>query len=519
MGTIVRSFRANDFDWVWSGSVSKQNSREAREYCGLFGVFGHPDAAMLTYRGLYALQHRGQEAAGICVSDGRVLRRHADIGLVTEVFKPETLDGLRSPHAIGHVRYSTTGSPSVVNAQPLLIQYSRGQVAVAHNGNLVNAALLREQYEAAGAIFQTSSDTEIIVHLLANPRHQARPDPLAHILTHLQGAYCLLVLSPDRIEAIRDPFGFRPLVIGRLSNGAYCAASETCALDIVEAEFVREVEPGEIVTISAAGISSRFFVGPEQIAQAKCIFEHVYFSDPSSDVFGQNVHQFRVATGKRLAIEAPADADVVVAIPNAGRCAAMGYSQQSGIPHGRGFTVNHYAGRSFIMPTQPARDLAVKMKLNVIRETVRGRRLVVVEDSIVRGTTTRGKIGALRAAGAKEIHMRIACPPIRNPCYFGIDFPSRKELIAVSRSVDEIRQYLGVESLAYLSLEGMLECARGAGSAYCTACFSGHYPMPVDAQVHKFILEKHQMTMFPESSTTGSDRADRPLEPLRGRGA
>lgn len=496
---------------------------EKREYCGLFGVFGHPDAAMLTYRALYALQHRGQEAAGICVSDGRHMRRHVDIGLVTEVFKPETLDALKAPNAIGHVRYSTTGSPSVVNAQPLLIRYARGQVGIAHNGNLVNAALLREQYEAEGAIFQTSSDTEVIVHLLANPRHQARSDPLGHVLTHLQGAYCLLVFFPDRIECCRDPFGFRPLVIGKLPNGAYCAASETCALDIVEAEFVREVQPGEIVTLSAAGLSSRFFVSPGQTRRAHCIFEHVYFSDPSSDVFSQNVHQFRLASGRQLAIEAPAEADVVIAIPNAGRCAAMGYAAESGIALGRGFTVNHYAGRSFIMPTQHARDLAVRMKLNVIRETIEGKRLVVVEDSIVRGTTTRGKIGTLRKAGAKEIHMRIACPPIRHPCYFGIDFPSRKELIAVSRSVDEIRDFLGVDSLAYLSLDGMLKCAKQSAGDYCTACFSGDYPMPVDTQVHKFILEeKHQMRMFQDGRLSSSDQGkDGRIEEVssRGRGA
>ncbi len=493
---------------------------DARESCGLFGVFGHPDAAMLTYRGLYALQHRGQEAAGIVASDGARMWRHAGLGLVTEVFRSETLDELRAPHAIGHVRYSTTGSPNVVNAQPLLIQYSRGQVAVAHNGNLVNAALLRAEYETEGAIFQTSSDTEVIVHLLANPRHQSRPDPLGHVLTHLQGAFCLLVQYPDRIEACRDAFGFRPLVIGRLENGAYCAASETCALDIVDAQLVREVEPGEIVTLSADGLASRSFASPQQVSAAHCIFEHVYFSDPASDVFGQNVHQFRVECGARLAAEAPTEADLVVAIPNAGRCAAIGYSRQSGIPHGRGFTVNHYAGRSFILPTQSARDLTVKMKLNVIRESVRGRRLVVVEDSIVRGTTTRNKIGALRAAGAREIHMRIASPPIRHPCYFGIDFPSRRELIAAQHSVDEIRDFLGVESLAYLSLEGMLACAKHAGGRYCTACFSGEYPLPVDAPVHKFILEKHQLTMFPEnfSARAGGGSTANGESDARGRG-
>ncbi len=452
---------------------------------------------MLTYRGLYALQHRGQESAGICSFDGRRLMRYAATGLVTEVFKPGILEQLRGTHAIGHVRYSTTGSCHDVNAQPLLIQYARGQVAIAHNGNLVNAGLLREQYEQEGAIFQTTSDTEVILHLLANPRHIDRDDPLAHVLTHLQGAYCLLLMFADRIEACRDPFGLRPLVLGRLDNGALCAASETCALDMVDAQYLREVEPGEIATLSAAGLTSRTFVAPEQICPAPCIFEQVYFADPSSDVFGQSVHQFRVDTGRRLAVEAPADADLVIPVPNAARCAAMGFSQQSGLPLGRGFTTNHYAGRSFIMPTQDRRDLAVKMKLNVIRDSVRGKRLVVVEDSIVRGTTTRGKLGALRRAGAMEIHVRVASPPIRNPCYFGIDFPDRKELIAVERSVEDIRRYLEVESLAYLSLEGMLACARRDADASCTACFSGRYPMPVDRPVHKFMLEKHQLPMFP----------------------
>ncbi|MCK6455216.1 MAG: amidophosphoribosyltransferase [Phycisphaerae bacterium] len=471
--------------------------KDAREFCGLFGVWGDPDAAMHTYQGLYALQHRGQESAGMCVSDRRTLRRYAATGLVTEVFKPGVLAELSAPAAIGHVRYSTTGSCHDVNAQPLLIQYSRGQVAVAHNGNLVNAALLRHEYEDHGAIFQTTSDTEVILHLLAHPRHLARPDPLAHVLTHLQGAYCLLLLYPDRIEAVRDPFGLRPLVIGRLPSGAYCAASETCALDLIEAEFVREVQPGEIVTLSDAGISGRYFASLEQTRRAYCIFEQVYFADPSSNVFGQNVHLFRVATGRRLADEAPADADLVIPVPNAARCAALGYSERSGHPLGRGFTTNHYAGRSFIMPTQANRDLVVRMKLNVIRESVRGKRLVVVEDSVVRGTTTRGKIGALRRAGATEIHLRVASPPIRHPCYFGIDFPDPNELVAKDRGVKEIAEFLEVDSLAYLSLEGMLECAKHAGGSYCTACFSGEYPISVDRPVSKFMLERYQLPMFP----------------------
>jgi len=469
---------------------SSQPRRGITHHCGLFGVFGRADAVELTYLGIYAQQHRGQEAAGICAAQEGGLRRQAGLGLVTQVFDPPALARLRGHAAIGHVRYSTTGSCRDVNCQPLLVQYASGQVAIAHNGNLINAAALRSELEADGAIFQTSSDTEVILHLLARPRFADAPDPLAAVLRELQGAYCLLFIFPDRIEAARDPFGLRPLCIGRLEDGAYVMASETCALDIVDAEYVRDVAPGEIVTLSARGLSSRMFTDPQRVRPAHCIFEQVYFADPSSDVFGQNVHMFRVALGRQLAREAPADADYVIPVPNCARCAAIGYSEESGLPRGRGFTTSHYSGRSFILPTQDQRDLAVKMKLNVIREAVRGKRLVVVEDSVVRGTTTRGKMGALRKAGAKEIHMRVASPPIRHPCYFGIDFPNPSELVATGRSVEEIRRYLEVDSLAYLSLEGMLSCAVRPAEQYCNACFSGHYPMTVDQPADKYALER-----------------------------
>jgi amidophosphoribosyltransferase len=363
-------------------------------------------------------------------------------------------------------------------------------VAVAHNGNLVNAGDLRRRREADGAIFQTTSDTEVILHLLANPQYAEQPDPLAAVLRELRGAYCLLFIFPDRIEAARDPFGLRPLCIGRLESGHFCVASETCALDIVDAEYLRDVEPGEIVTLDAEGLSSRRFIERSQIRPAQCVFELVYFSDPASDVFGQNVHMFRVALGRQLAREHPADADYVIPVPNCARCAAIGYSEESGLPRGRGFVTSHYSGRSFIMPTQDQRDLAVKMKLNVIREAVRGKRLVVVEDSVVRGTTTRGKMGALRKAGAKEIHLRVASPPIRHACYYGIDFPSRQELVATRRSIDEIREFLEVDSLAYLSLEGMLGCAKQHATHYCNACFSGNYPMSVDEPMEKLGFER-----------------------------
>lgn len=467
-----------------------------QHHCGLFGVFGHPDAVQLTYLGLYAQQHRGQESAGICSCDHGPIRRHAGMGLVTDVFDPRTLEQLRGTMAVGHVRYSTTGSCQASNAQPLLVNYARGQVAVAHNGNLINAALLRNEYEEHGAIFNTTSDTEVIVHLLAKPSHLDRSDQIAHILGHMQGAFSLLFLFADRMVGARDPFGLRPLVLGKLENGAIVAASETTALDIVDAEFLREVKPGEVVTITEKGLSSKWITPPGTVTPAHCIFEQIYFADPASEVFGENVHLARAAMGRQLAGEAPVEADMVMAVPNCARCAAIGYSQASGIPYGRGFTVSHYAGRSFIMPEQSMRDLAVKMKLNVIRSNVKGKRLVVVEDSVVRGTTTRGKMGALRKAGPKEIHLRVASPPIRHACYFGIDFPDPSTLIANNRTVAEIRDYLGVDSLHYLSVEGMLSCVRHPPTHYCTACFTGKYPMPVDHPMTKLAFEDRQLKIF-----------------------
>lgn len=471
-------------------------SASIRHHCGLFGIWGHPEAAGLTYLGLYAQQHRGQESAGICTLDEGRIKRHAGMGLVSEVFNARVLRDMTAPMAIGHVRHSTTGSCHKSNAQPLLVTYGRGQVAVAHNGNLINAALLRSQYEEHGAIFATSSDTEVIVHLLAKPGHCDKPNAVAHVLTHLQGAYSLLFLFSDRMIAARDPFGLRPLVLGRMPNGAIVVASETCAFDIIDAEFLREVLPGEVVTISDKGMKSEWIAEPGTVRPAHCIFEQIYFADPASDVFGDNVHRVRKAMGAQLAREAPVDADAVVPVPNCARCAALGYAAEARIPYERGFTVSHYTGRSFIMPEQTQRDLAVRMKLNVIKENIRNRRVIVVEDSVVRGTTTRGKIGALRRAGAKEIHLRVASPPIRHPCYFGIDFPTPGELIANTRNVEEIREYLGVDSLHYLSTEGMLSCMKHPPRHYCTACFNGQYPMPVDYPVSKFAMERHQLRMF-----------------------
>ncbi len=466
---------------------------EIGHHCGLFGIYGDPEAVEKTYLALYSQQHRGQESAGICSSDGQEIDRYAGMGLVTDVFDRRRLEEVRNPIAIGHVRYSTTGSSANVNIQPLLVVYSRGQMALAHNGNLINAKLLRDSYEEAGAIFQTTSDTEVIVHLMAKPDHIKRQDTLGHVLRHLQGAFSLLFLFPDRIIAARDPCGIRPLCLGQTEQGAPVVASETCAFDIIDARYVRDVEPGEIVTLDRKGITSQRFVDPREIQPGHCIFEHVYFANPASLIFSENVHLARLAMGQQLAREAPADADLVIPVPNCARCASMGYARESGIPQGRGFTTSHYAGRSFIMPSQDQRNLAVKMKLTVIKESVRGKRLAVIEDSIVRGTTTRGKMGALRQAGAKEIHVRVASPPIRHPCYYGIDFPDPNELIAnqCGGSVEAIREYLEVDSLQYLSLEGMLSCVRFAPDHYCTACFSSKYPIDVDEPVSKFALERH----------------------------
>ena len=471
--------------------------QSVRHHCGLFGIFGHPEAASLTQLGLYAQQHRGQESAGICTSNGQEIRRHVGLGLVNDVFDRRRIHRLRNPIAIGHVRYSTTGSDTVENSQPLLFEFAGGQVAIAHNGNLINAALLRRRFEQEGHIFQTTCDTETIIHLLAKPEHQSQPHPLTVVLSYLQGAYNLLVLFPDRIVALRDPLGFRPLSLGQLPDGAYVVASETCAFDIVEAEYLRDIEPGEMLTISDNGLSSSQFGQQPTDRRAACIFEMIYFADPSSMVFGETVHVVRDRMGQRLAQEAPVEADLVVPVPNCARCAAIGYAHQSGIPLGRGFTTSHYMGRSFIMPSQASRDLAVKLKLNVIKEAVRGKRVIVVEDSIVRGTTTRGKMGALRKAGAKEIHLRVASPPIKHACYFGIDFPDPKRLIATGRTVEQIRDYLGVDSLHYLSLDGMLACVKMAPSDYCTACFSGKYPIDVTEPVEKFALERRQLKLFP----------------------
>jgi amidophosphoribosyltransferase len=477
---------------------------ERKESCGLFGIFGDPEAVQKTYFGLYSLQHRGQESAGIASSNGENIECYKGMGAVSRVFRSGTgiLEGLANPIAIGHVRYSTTGSSKSINSQPFLSEYSRGQVAVAHNGNLINAALLRDEYEAYGSIFKSTSDTEIIIHLLAKPTHVSKPDPLAHVLNHLQGAYCLLFLYADRIEAARDPYGIRPLCIGQTEKGVYVVASESCAFDTVGAKFLREVAPGEIIRLDKRGLSSRFFVTPGTVTPAHCIFEHIYFAKQNSTIFGENVHEFRKKLGRRLAIEHPADADVVIPVPDSGTSAAIGYSQQSKIPFDMGMVRSHYVGRTFISPEQKMREVEVKLKLAVVKEVVEGKSVVVVDDSIVRGTTTRGKIRALRQAGAKQIHMRVSCPPIRHPCFYGVDFPTKEELLANNRDLKQIKEFLEVDSVGYMSLEGLLSCTTLPAENYCTACWSGKYPIPIDTAVNKFILERYQMHMFDDWSQT-----------------
>jgi amidophosphoribosyltransferase len=447
------------------------------DQCGLVGIFGHPEAAHLAYMGLYALQHRGQESAGIAAAEGNKIRLEKGMGLVNDVFTAGRLDSLTGDRAIGHVRYSTSGETVATNAQPYLIECHRGPIAVGHNGNLVNAAILRQELEAAGSIFQSTSDTEVILHLYARSHRERLEDAIAASLYKVMGAFSLLFLTPEALVAARDPWGFRPLVLGTL-NGATVIASETCALDLIDAKYVRDVEPGEVVIVDEAGLRSFKPFPPEPTAH--CVFEHVYFARPDSLVFGRGVLESRLQLGRQLAREAPADADVVCPVPDSGMGAALGYSQESGLPFEWGLIRNHYVGRTFIQPRQGQRSVGVKIKLNPVRQVIEGRRVVLIDDSIVRGTTSRKIVHMVREAGAREVHLRISSPPTTGPCYYGIDTPLKSELIASSHSVEEIRRYVEADSLAYLSQEGLLKAAGdAAGRRHCTACFSGRYPVAV----------------------------------------
>ncbi len=460
-----------------------------KDHCGVFGVFNHPEAARLTHLGLFALQHRGEEAAGICTSDGKSLHLYKNTGLVGEVFNETNLNTLPGDMAIGHVRYSTTGSSTLQNSQPHMVSYSRGQVAVAHNGNLVNAQILRDELEAYGSIFSSTIDSEIFVHLLAKPSYKSREEAIFNSVQRVEGAYSLVILTESQLFGVRDPYGFRPLCIGRIGE-SYVLASETCALDLTGAEYIREVEPGEIVVIDARGLRSLFPFKDQNIRRAHCIFEHVYFARPDSTLFGDNVGLVRERLGRQLAKEHPASADIVVPVPDSGNFAAMGYARESGIPLAHGFTRNHYVGRTFISPSQAQRSLKVRIKLNPIREIVTGKRVVVIDDSIVRGNTSKSRVSLLRRAGAKEVHMRISCPPHISPCYYGIDFPSKSELLACNKSMEEIKKFLEVDSLGYLSIEGMLAATTHKPSDFCTACFSGNYPTKIFDETDKFKLER-----------------------------
>jgi len=448
--------------------------------CGLFGVWNHPEAGNVTYLGLYALQHRGQESAGIAASDGASIHTEKAMGWVADVFGRERLRRLPGHRAMGHVRYSTAGSSNLKNAQPIMATTARGPIAIAHNGNLTNADALRREMERDGAIFQSSSDTEVILHLLARAPAGPLEEQITHALAQVKGAYSLLILTLDALYAIRDPYGFRPLTLGRLRD-AHIVASETCALDLMEASFERDVEPGEVVVISDAGLRSlRPFPPAERL---HCVFEYVYFARPDSLLWGRNVHTVRKAMGRQLAREYPVAADVVIPVPDSGTSAALGYSEESGTPYELGLIRNHYVGRTFIEPKQGIRHFGVKIKLNPVREMLEGRRVVVVDDSIVRGTTSRKIVKMLRSAGAREVHMRLSSPPIQWPCYYGIDTPTRKELIASSHTVDEICRYLAADSIGYLSLDGMLKATGGDPAHFCNACFTGNYRVGIEPEV------------------------------------
>src|SRR5215475_2387344 len=459
-----------------------------KHYCGVFGVFGHPNAAELTYYGLYALQHRGQESAGIVTCDGKQFRVHRGMGLVPQIFNGEILHHLVGNMAVGHTRYSTTGSSQLKNAQPLTVDCSRGQIAIAHNGNLTNAARLRDELEARGSIFQTTVDSEIILHLLAQPDANGNKNPFVHTLRKLEGAYSLVIMTEKELIGARDPHGFRPLCIGKLGD-AYVLASETCALDLIHAKFVRDVEPGEIVIINEEGLTS-IQAFPEQQRRAFCIFEYVYFARPDSTIANRNVYKVRVEMGRQLAREHPIKADLVIPVPDSGNCAALGYSLESGIPYEMAFVRNHYVGRSFLQPSQLIRDFDVRVKLNLISDLVKDKRVIVVDDSIVRGTTSKSRVKNLREAGAKEVHVLVSCPPHRNPCVYGIDFPDRSKLMAANHSLEEIRKYLNADSLHYLSQDGMVKATGLPKDSFCMACYDGNYPVAYDPAVDKHIIER-----------------------------
>jgi amidophosphoribosyltransferase len=444
------------------------------EECGVFGIYGQPEASTMAYLGLYALQHRGQESAGIATSDGVKLHVSRSMGYVADSFDEDTLGSLPGGAAIGHVRYSTTGESRLQNAQPFVIDCVHGEIAICHNGNLVNAQELRDELVRQGSIFQTTSDTEVLLHLYARSKAASVEAAVVESISQARGAFSLLLLTKDLLIAVRDPHGFRPLALGRLGD-AFIVCSETCALDLIGATFLRDVEPGEVLLIGAHGVRSIKPFGPARLAH--CVFEHVYFARPDSYVFGESVNTVRTNFGRRLAREAPVPADVVVPIPDSGVCAATGYAEAAGLPMHMGLIRNHYVGRTFIQPQQSIRHFNVKVKLNPVRSILEGKRVVLVDDSIVRGTTSRKIVRMVRAAGAREVHMRISCPPTISPCFYGVDTPNRNELIAATHSLEEIRTYIQADTLAYLSLDGLLDAVGERRRSYCTSCYTGEYPV------------------------------------------
>jgi len=455
--------------------------------CGILGIYPHKDAATLACLGLYALQHRGEESAGIITRNGKKVHLHKALGLVSDVFDEKILRSLRGDFAIGHLRYSTTGSSNIKNTQPFYVKSKIGNIAIAHNGNLTNTLELSKELENNGALFQTTMDSEIIAHLLAHSQKKDIKEAIIWSLAKLEGAYSLVLMLKDTLVGARDTFGWRPLCLGKF-EGAYILASETCALDLINAEYIRDIEPGEIVFINKGSLES---IKPfKKTKHAHCIFEYIYFARPDSNIFGHNVYLARKKLGAQLAREFPVQADMVIPIPDSGVFAALGYSEISKIPFEFGMIRNHYIGRTFIQPSQEMRDFRVKIKLNPLRDVLRGKEVILVEDSIVRGTTSRARLKTLRQAGVKKIHMRVSCPPLKFPCFYGIDFPTKKELVASKHDIAWIRDFIGADSLEYLSLEGMLSAMPLPKENFCTACFTGKYPLDHACHFSKNILEK-----------------------------
>ena len=455
-----------------------------REECGVFGIYGHAEASNLTYLGLYALQHRGQESAGIAAADGTQIRVSKAMGYVNEAFDGDTLGRLPGSTAVGHVRYSTAGESRLANAQPIVVDSMHGQLAVAHNGNLVNAGEVRDALVREGAIFQTNSDTEVVVHLFARAKADGSEAAIIEAISQVRGAFSLVMMTKDRLIGVRDPHGFRPLALGRLGD-AWVICSETCAMDLIGATYVRDVEPGEVVIVGPHGVRSVKPYPPAR--QSQCVFEHVYFSRPDSSVFGESVNEVRTEFGRRLARESGVPADVVVPIPDSGVCAAVGYAEAAGLPMRMGLIRNHYVGRTFIQPQQSIRHFGVRVKLNPVRSILEGKRVVLVDDSIVRGTTSRKIVRMVRSAGAREVHMRISCPPTVSPCFYGVDTPRRSELIAATHTLEEIRKYVDADSVAYLSLDGLTGAVQGGSSRYCTSCYTGVYPVAFPRDEAKYL--------------------------------